>query len=85
MLWQLCKIEWFKLFKTKAWTYLFVSPILIAAILFVGDQAMPNGRMKWLMADALIANVHGLLFYPLIGGLVTSFICRYEHEAGGWK
>jgi len=82
---QLCKIESFKLFKTKAWTYLFVSPILIAIILFVGDQAMPSGRMKWAMADALIANVHGLLFYPLIGGLVTSFICRYEHEAGGWK
>ncbi|MGZ0131736.1 ABC transporter permease [Priestia megaterium] len=82
---QLCRIESFKLFKTKAWTYLFVSPILIAIILFVGDQAMPSGRMKWAMADALIANVHGLLFYPLIGGLVTSFICRYEHEAGGWK
>ncbi|MDU9690497.1 ABC transporter permease [Priestia aryabhattai] len=85
MLWQLCKVEWFKLLKTKAWIYLFISPILIAAILFVGDPALPNGKMKWLMASAFIANVHGLLLFPLIGGLVTSFVCRYEHEAGGWK
>ncbi|WP_393959858.1 ABC transporter permease [Priestia megaterium] len=82
---QLCKVEWFKLFKTKAWVYLFVNPILIAAILFVGDQAMPSGKIKWLMASAFIANVHGLLLFPLTGGLVTSFVCRYEHEAGGWK
>lgn len=28
---------------------------------------------------------YSLLFLPLISGVFASVICRYEHQAGGWK
>lgn len=28
---------------------------------------------------------YALLFLPLITGVLASVICRYEHQAGGWK
>lgn len=28
---------------------------------------------------------YALLFLPLITGVLASAICRYEHQAGGWK
>jgi hypothetical protein len=29
--------------------------------------------------------IHALLFLPLLTGVFSAFVCRYEHIGGGWK
>lgn len=43
------------------------------------------GVNKWYIALLSMNLTYALLFLPLISGIFASVICRYEHQAGGWK
>ena len=40
---------------------------------------------EWYLSLLSMNLTYALLFLPLITGVFASLICRYEHQAGGWK
>jgi len=77
--------EWYKLRKSKIISIILVGPLVA---LFVGLSFNLDFDLEvneWYVSLLSINLTYGLLFLPLITGVLASLICRYEHQAGGWK
>src|SRR5699024_198824 len=46
---------------------------------------MPDSVNEWMVTLLSMNLVYALLFLPLITGVLATLICRYEHQAVGWK
>ncbi|MDZ5471743.1 ABC transporter permease [Bacillus sp. 31A1R] len=77
--------EFLKLKKSSIWLLIFVSPLLSTLVgigeAFVGD----SNEEEWLITLSIMSYIHALLFLPLLTGVFSAFVCRYEHVGGGWK
>ncbi len=78
--------EWFKLRKSKILSIIFVGPFVsmligLTANYFSGDIEIN----EWYIILLMMNLTYALLFLPLITGVLASIVCRYEHQAGGWK
>ncbi|MGM0920185.1 MAG: ABC transporter permease [Bacillota bacterium] len=84
MMMQLLSAELLKLRKTKVLSLLFVSPFFAGVLGFKLGQieGIPN---EWLSPLLIMVPAHALILLPLMIGILTSFLCRYEHLQGGWK
>ncbi|MDQ0231394.1 ABC transporter permease [Metabacillus malikii] len=84
MLWRLIQSDFLKMRKTYIWLLLFVSPVLAFAGGYLTEQVegVPN---EWIVPLVMMTPIHTILFLPLIIGVFTSFLCRFEHKNGGWK
>ncbi len=40
---------------------------------------------EWYLPLLAMNMTYALLFLPLVTGILAGLICRYEHQAGGWK
>lgn len=76
---RLLSAERLKIMKSWVWLLVLVSP---AIALLLGFIAEPAGYWD-LMASQ--TTFHAMLFLPIFTGIFASFICRFEHAAGGWK
>ncbi|XQY91569.1 ABC transporter permease [Metabacillus sp. HB246100] len=85
MFWSLVSSEIIKLRKTKIWLLHFISPFLASAIALAANPPIEPGVNAWTMTLLIMTPMHTLLFLPLLIGVFTSFICRFEHKNGGWK
>ncbi|UOQ95024.1 ABC transporter permease [Halobacillus shinanisalinarum] len=85
MLLSLLSSELLKIRKTKVWLLLFVSPILAGVIGFTGSLPMEEGMNGWVLLFMVMVPVHSLLLLPLMVSVFSGFICRYEHQNGGWR
>ncbi|WP_338788219.1 ABC transporter permease [Metabacillus sp. FJAT-53654] len=85
MFWHLVQSEILKMRKTNIWLLLFVSPLLAFAVGLATTETMERTINEWTTTLLMMTPVHTILFLPLIIGVFTSFICRYEHKDGGWK
>lgn len=78
--------EWFKLRKSKIASIMFVGPLVG---LFIGLTANTThievDSNEWYLSLLFMNLTYALLFLPLITGVLAGLICRYEHQAGGWK
>ena len=76
--------EGMKLRKSNIWLLIFVSPLLasLLGLLEVNRDAELNA---WPLLWTIMASIHALLFLPLLTGVFSAFVCRYEHNGGGWK
>jgi lantibiotic transport system permease protein len=78
--------EWYKLRKSKIMSIIFAGPLIG---LFIGlTSKLFNAEIEineWYKTLFSMNLTYALLFLPLITGVLASFICRYEHQAGGWK
>jgi len=78
--------EWYKLRKSKIMFIIFTGPLIG---LFIGLTAellyADVGVNEWYLSLLSMNLAYALLFLPLITGVLASVICRYEHQAGGWK
>ncbi|QHS22805.1 ABC transporter permease subunit [Virgibacillus sp. MSP4-1] len=86
MLYSILRSEWYKLRKSK------ISFIILAAPLvglFAGlSSGLADGMEKingWYASLMAMTLTYALLFLPLVTGVLAGFICRYEHQEGGWK
>lgn len=79
---KILRSELLKLRKSSIWLLVFVSPALAAMIGFGESTEAPH---EWLLTLSYMVFVHGLLFLPLLTGVFSAFVCRYEHTGGGWK
>lgn len=75
--------EFLKIRKSSIWLLIFVSPLLASLSTFGETLDVHEG--EWIFTISLMAYVHGLLFLPLLTGVFSAFVCRYEHIGGGWK
>lgn len=82
----LLRTEWFKLWKTNIMPFILLAPAIVLAIAWNVDvDAEELIGYKYLYA-AMNANLaYAVLFLPLMTGVLATLICRYEHQAGGWK
>lgn len=78
--------EWYKLRKSKILSILFVAPLVGFFIGLTASFPTVNGEVnEWYLLILMMNLTYALLFLPLISGVLASVICRYEHQAGGWK
>lgn len=66
--------------KSPIWLLILLSPLIA---LLIGLLSTPSGHWGVLMSTMVF--LHGLLLLPILTGVFTSFVCRFEHAGGGWK
>lgn len=81
----LLQSEWYKLRKSKILLLIFVGPLLGLLIGLVIDYGSDPEVNDWYVTLLTMNLTYALLFLPLITGVFASVVCRYEHQAGGWK
>ncbi|WP_053372975.1 ABC transporter permease [Paenibacillus sp. FJAT-27812] len=82
---RLVASEHLKLSKSFIWLLLPTSPLLSLAIgLFVSLDSTLDLE-KYAMLVSAMAAFHAMLFLPILTGILSAFVCRYEHAGGGWK
>lgn len=66
---------------------IFAGPLIGFILGFVLDlkPSASAGINEWHLSLLSMNFTYALLFLPLISGVLASVICRYEHQAGGWK
>ncbi|MFK3960445.1 ABC transporter permease [Guptibacillus hwajinpoensis] len=80
---RLFQAEWYKLCKSNILVLLLLSPLLATA---GGIGSTVEGdENQWYFPIVTMVLIHGQLFLPLLTGFLAAFICRYEHQNGGWK
>lgn len=85
MLWSLFQSESFKLRKSRIGSIILLAPAM-GMVMGLIDPGMEGGPINpWYLVLAYSDLVYGLLFLPLMTGVFACLICRYEHQAGGWK
>lgn len=73
--------EWLKFTSLTVWLQLILSPAL--ALLIGITQG--NHLMPWHILAGAMSIMHALLFLPILTGMLSAMVCRYEHSGGGWK
>jgi len=81
---RLLSAEWLKLRRSVIWVLLPVSPLLAFAIAWLAPLDS-DGQSQWAYALSIASTAHGLLFLPLLTGIIAALLCRFEHAGGGWK
>ncbi|MCG7409762.1 ABC transporter permease [Paenibacillus sp. ACRRX] len=76
--------EILKLKRSKLALILILSP-LMAAMLGLMYSLNVDQPFAWKILLSQMAMAHAVLFLPLLSGVLSAFICRYEHANGGWK
>ncbi|MFC5589587.1 ABC transporter permease [Sporosarcina soli] len=82
---KLFQSEFLKLRKSAIWLLIFVSPLLSLLLGLGADTMTELGQQQWIETLGMMTISHAILFLPLLTGIFSSFICRYEHVGGGWK
>lgn len=83
---KLFRSEFLKLRKSSIWMLIFISPILSLLLGLADLSEIPDvGKYQWTATLGMMTVSHAILFLPLLTGIFSSFICRYEHAGGGWK
>jgi len=81
---SILKSECYKLLKSKIILLVLVIPFIILPIGMI-DSLDLEDLNQWYSKLITINLSYGLLVLPLITGVFAGIICRYEHQAGGWK
>ncbi|MBD2872438.1 ABC transporter permease [Paenibacillus arenilitoris] len=85
---RLLAAERLKLSKSFIWLLVPISPLVSLAIGLLVSLDNVDGTWKYgsyaILASSM-ASFHAMLFLPILTGIFTAFVCRYEHGGGGWK
>ncbi|MGM8216746.1 ABC transporter permease [Bacillaceae bacterium W0354] len=77
--------EWYKLRKSKIAPIILIGPAITILIGLMFNFAIQGEINEWYLLLLSVNFTYALLFLPLITGVLAGIICRYEHQAGGWK
>lgn len=81
---SILQAEWYKLRKLKVIFIVFAGPIVSFLVGLMTEKGSGPAN-EWFQPLFWMNFSYGLLFLPLVTGVLASMICRYEHQAGGWK
>lgn len=86
MFWRVFAAEGYKLRRSRLWGLLMIGPLLVMvqAVTVRVPNDLPVSE-KWAYAYTLSIMTYGMLFLPIIIGVLAAFVCRFEHLNGGWK
>ena len=81
--------EWYKFRKSMSVPVILAGP-LVAFLSGLTARRFPvnaeNAEFnEWVLALMMVNFKYALIFLPLVTGILAAMICRYEHQAGGWK
>ncbi|WP_249871976.1 ABC transporter permease [Oceanobacillus saliphilus] len=82
---SILQAEWYKLRKSKILFIIFVGPLIGLFLGLTSNLSIDVAINEWYLSLFSMNLTYALLFLPLITGILASIICRYEHQAGGWK
>lgn len=86
---RLVASERLKLSKSFIWLLVPLSPLLSLVIgLLISLDSVDTAAesyMGYAMMLTSMASFHSMLFLPILTGVFSAFVCRYEHGGGGWK
>ncbi|WP_077623010.1 ABC transporter permease [Sediminibacillus massiliensis] len=77
--------EWYKLRKSKVASIILLGPLVGFFMGLTPNFVDEAGMNEWIISLLTMNLTYALLFLPLITGVIASVMCRYEHQAGGWK
>lgn len=78
--------EWFKFRHSKILFIILTVPIIGIFLGLTSRFSTEKFEVnEWYLSLLSMNLTYALLFLPLITGVLSSAICRYEHQAGGWK
>lgn len=82
----LLRAELFKLRKSGVVAVIVAAPVVVflSALLRPPFTADAGGN-EWLVSAVMAALSYGLLVLPMSTALLAGMVCRFEHQAGGWK
>lgn len=77
--------ERLKLMRSPIWLLVPVSPVIayIIGLLSSLDDVAPGDKFGLL--QAAVYSLHAMLLLPILTGIYSAFVCRFEHGGGGWK
>ncbi|HIW35005.1 MAG TPA: ABC transporter permease [Candidatus Paenibacillus intestinavium] len=83
---NLLQAEWYKLRKTNIIPFILTGPLLVLAIAWNVELDMEGTEgFQYIYTSMMVNLVYAVMFLPLMTGVLAAIICRYEHQAGGWK
>ncbi|MEK3732272.1 MULTISPECIES: ABC transporter permease [Paenibacillus] len=75
--------EWLKLARSRLWLQIL---LCIAASTLLGIlDGREVGAFRWERTLTTMSILHAMLFLPIMTGVFSAMVCRYEHAGGGWK
>lgn len=77
--------ERLKLSKSFIWLIVPVSPLIALIIGLLASLDNVRTVDPYTMLLSIMATFHAVLLLPLLTGIFSAFVCRYEHSGGGWK
>jgi hypothetical protein len=79
--------ERLKIGRPSIWLLLSVSPLLAILIgIFVNlDSPEATGGSAWGTLFVAMSMLHAVMLMPVLAGILSAWVCRYEHAGGGWK
>lgn len=69
--------------KSYLWMLVLASPAF--SVLLGVMVPIDEDKMSWELLLSIMGAIHSMLFLPILSGLFTALLCRYEHHNGGWK
>jgi len=82
---RLIAAERLKLFRTFIWILIPLSSLLSLALGMLISFDSSDAAAQYALLIASMASFHAMLFLPILTGILSAFVCRYEHVGGGWK
>lgn len=85
---RLLAAERLKLAKSFIWILIPLSPLLSLAIgmlVPLESYGVSEASQQYPILVSSMASFHSMLFLPILTGILSAFVCRYEHVGGGWK
>lgn len=73
--------EWFK-FRHSKILFMILTVPLVGIFLGLTNGLSDDRVNEWYLPLLTMNFTYGLLFLPLLTGVLASVICRYEHQAG---
>lgn len=82
----LLRAELFKLRKSGVAAVVVAAPFLVFLSALMRPAFTDNAEVnEWLLSAMMAALSYGLLILPMSTALLAGMVCRFEHQAGGWK
>ncbi|GKU77892.1 ABC transporter permease [Paenibacillus sp. L3-i20] len=82
---RLLASERMKLSRSYIWLLIPVSPLLSLIMGMLSNLNEYPSDQHYSALHSIVTTLHALLLLPILTGIFSAFVCRYEHSGGGWK
>jgi hypothetical protein len=77
--------ERLKLSRSLIWILVPVSPLISLIIGLMASLDDTPALIQYVQLQSIVFTLHAMLLLPILTGIFSAFVCRYEHSGGGWK